>query len=68
MATTQRVAIDCDYIDDAALGWWRSLSPSTRAVFIQALWETEDQPEKARDNQRPRRNRAAALSTEEARP
>lgn len=39
-----RIGIDDRILEDGALDWWRSLSPGTRAVFMQAVWEIEQCP------------------------
>jgi hypothetical protein len=37
--------IDRSNIEDGAEAWWRGLSPATRGVFLQALWEIQGEPE-----------------------
>lgn len=40
-----RVTIDENLLSDSARAWWLSLSPQSRGVFVQALFECEGEPE-----------------------
>lgn len=42
--STMRLAIDLDQLSEGAEQWWRSLTPTERGVFMQALWEIEEEP------------------------
>lgn len=39
-----RIEIDTNIMEEGAEAWWRSLSPGTRAVFMQAVWECQHCP------------------------
>jgi hypothetical protein len=39
-----QLRIDTEHLEDGAVAWWRSLTPTERAVQLQAVGECEDEP------------------------
>lgn len=36
--------VDETQMEEGAEAWWKSLTPATRGVFLQAVWEIEREP------------------------